>query len=136
MSTLTKARALRAHPTDAEKRIWYLLRSRRFCAHKFRRQHLIGPFIVDFACIRQRLVIELDGGQHQVDVQADRARDSFLRAKGFRVLRFWNDDVLGNTQLVLEAIAQCLDAAPTLSPGPSPAPSAGEGSLAAPLAEQ
>jgi very-short-patch-repair endonuclease len=131
MSTLSLARRLRSCQTDAEIRLWYLLRSRRFCANKFRRQHPIGPFIVDFVCIAHRLIIEVDGGQHQDQAAADRARDSLLRTKGFRVLRFWNNDVLSNTRAVLETIAQCLDA-PALTPGPSPA-DAGEGSSRMPF---
>ena len=127
MSILCLARRLRSRQTDAEIRLWYLLRSRRFCTHKFRRQHPIGHFIVDFVCIAQQLVIEVDGGQHQILEAADQARDSFLRRKGFRVLRFWNNDVLSNTESVLEEIAKCLDP-PALTPGPSPA-DAGEGSV-------
>jgi very-short-patch-repair endonuclease len=121
------ARRLRSNQTDAEIRLWYQLRSRRFRAYKFRRQHPIGRFIVDFACIAQRLVIEVDGGQHQDQTAADRARDSILCVIGFRVLRFWNNDALSNTESVLEEIAKCLDP-PALTPGPSPA-DAGEGSV-------
>jgi very-short-patch-repair endonuclease len=127
MSTLSIARRLRSNQTDAEIRLWYLLRSRRFRSYKFRRQHPVGRFIVDFVCLAQRIVIEIDGGQHQDRVAADRARDSFLRANGFQVLRFWNNDVLSNTQSVLEEITKYLDA-PALTPGPSPA-DAGEGSV-------
>ena len=120
MSILSFARRLRSCQTDAEIRLWYLLRSRRFLAHKFRRQHPIGPFIVDFVCIEQRLVIEVDGGQHQNQAAADHARDAFLKRNGFLVLRFWNNDVLSNTRGVLETIMESLDS-PTLTPGPSPA---------------
>jgi len=126
---LSLARRLRSRQTNAEIRLWYLLRSRRFLAYKFRRQHLIGPYIADFVCIEKRLVIEVDGGQHQHQAMADRARDAFLRIKGFRVLRYWNNDVLNNTRGVLEAIAEALEA-PALTPGPSPA-GAGEGSVPA-----
>jgi very-short-patch-repair endonuclease len=125
MSTLSLARRLRCHQTDAEIRLWYLLRSRRFRAHKFRRQHPIGPFIVDFVCIDRHLVIEVDGGQHLDQAAADHDRDSYLGTKGFRVLRLWNNAVLGDTQAVLEAIAALLDA-PALTPGPAPS-GAGEG---------
>jgi very-short-patch-repair endonuclease len=127
MSTLSIARRLRSNQTDAEIRLWYLLRSRRFRSYKFRRQHPVGRFIVDFVCLAQRLVIEVDGGQHQDQAATDRARDSILCATGFRVLHFWNNDVLSNTESVLEEIAKFLDAQ-ALTPGPSPA-DAGEGSL-------
>ena len=127
MSSLSLARRLRSNQTDAEIRLWSPLRSRRFRSYKFRRQHPIDRFIVDFVCIAQRLVIEVDGGQHQDQAAADRARDLSLLELGFRVLRFWNNDVLSNTQSVLEEIAKYLDA-PALTPGPSPA-GAGEGSL-------
>jgi len=116
---------LRAPQTDAEIRLWDLLRSNRSRANIFRRQHPIGRFIVDFACFAQQLAIEVDGGQHQEEAAADRARDLLLRTKGFRVLRLWNNDVLGDAQVVLQRIAECLDS-PTLTPGPSPA-CAGEG---------
>ncbi|WP_116312336.1 endonuclease domain-containing protein [Cupriavidus taiwanensis] len=96
------ARLLRANQTNAEQRLWYQLRDRRFMGLKFKRQHQMGPFIVDFICIDAMLVIEADGGQHG-DAR-DTARDAWLRRQGFHVLRFWNSEVLGQTDVVLETI--------------------------------
>jgi len=93
--------------TDAERRLWYRLRAHRFGGYKFKRQVPIGPYVVDFACLNHGLVVELDGGQHSEDIK-DAARDEFLRAKGFRVLRFWNNDALKNTSAILEAILKNL----------------------------
>jgi len=91
---------------------------------KFRRQHPIGPFIVDFVCIDARLIIEVDGGQHH-ESQRDRRRDDLLRGRGFLVLRFWDNEVLQNTEAVLEEIWMAIgDRTP--SP-PAPLPQAGEG---------
>jgi very-short-patch-repair endonuclease len=81
---------------------------RELAAAKFRRQYSIGPYIVDFCCIDQRLVIELDGGQHLENVDADRERTAFLERLGFRVMRFWDNQVLTNTDAVLEAILEQL----------------------------
>ena len=104
----TKARHLRIHPTEAEKRLWTVLRRQQFEGHRFRRQAPIGRHIIDFVCLRRRLVVEIDGGQHAYRVQADAARTAWLESQGFRVLRFWNNDVLGNTNGVVEAIRQAL----------------------------
>ncbi|CAD5107665.1 endonuclease domain-containing protein [Zestomonas carbonaria] len=98
------AKRLRSNMTDAEARIWYYLRGHRFMGLKFRRQKPVGPYIVDFVCLERFLVIELDGGQHQEQAERDRTRDRYLQARGFRVLRFWNHEVLGETEAVLEAI--------------------------------
>jgi very-short-patch-repair endonuclease len=117
---LANAKRLRTGQTEAELRLWYHLRAHRFLGLKFKRQKPIGRFIVDFACMEQGLVIELDGGQHSEQQGADAQRDSWLLSQGFRVLRFWNDEVLRDTQAVLEVIRQAL------SPGPSPASGRGE----------
>ena len=106
------ARALRRNATDTERAMWHLLRSRRFDGVKFRRQVPIGPYVVDFASIRHRLVVELDGGQH-ADSLSDAKRDAFLAAEGWRVLRFWNHEALQNRNGVLEVIQLALT--PTLS---------------------
>ena len=88
--------------------MWSALRSRRLSRYKFRRQHPIGYFIVDFACTRRALVIELDGGQ-QTDSMHDVHRTAWLEGHGWKVLRFWNNEVLSNTSGVIEAILQALD---------------------------
>lgn len=98
-----RARKLRQDQTEAEKRLWYVLRARRFLGLKFRRQAPIGPFIVDFLCKERRLVIEADGGQH-ADNPRDRARGQWLEDNGYTVLRFWNSDILTNTSGVLARI--------------------------------
>ena len=102
--TRTRERELRKSSTDAEQRLWYLLRNRRLDGFKFRRQHRIGPYFVDFVCLRARLVVEADGGQHLERASYDAARTHYLRWKGFRVLRFWNHEVLGEEEVVLEAV--------------------------------
>ncbi len=103
------ARALRQASTDAEIRLWAALRGRRLAAFKFRRQHPIGRFVVDFACTRHHLVIEADGGQH-ADREADAERTKWLEGQGWRILRFWNNDILANTEGVLETILEALRA--------------------------
>jgi very-short-patch-repair endonuclease len=106
---------LRRDATDAERRLWTALRDRRLNGCKFRRQHTIGGYIVDFACIEQRLIVEADGGQHQENV-SDARRPAWLESQGWRVVRFWNNDILANTDGVLSAILQALRGG-----GPSPA---------------
>ena len=103
------ARSLRRNQTDAENRLWYFLRAHRFSGFKFRRQHPIGPYIVDFACPAEKLVVELDGGQHADAGYDDEARDKWLEQRGYRVLRFWNNDVLAETQAVLQSILTALE---------------------------
>jgi type I restriction enzyme S subunit len=107
-----------------EQLLWQQLRAKRFSGFKFRRQQKIGRYIVDFVCFAQKLIIELDGSQH-ADVQVeDATRDHWLRGEGFRVLRFWNNELLGQTDAVLEAIWQALQQEPPL---PNPSPTRGEG---------
>jgi very-short-patch-repair endonuclease len=101
------ARVLRRNTTGAERIMWHLLRDRRLDGVKFRRQFPVGPYVADFACIAQRLVVELDGGQHS-ESPADAKRDAFLALNGWRVLRFWNNDVMENREGVLESIQQAL----------------------------
>jgi adenine-specific DNA-methyltransferase len=91
--------------TDAEKRLWYLLRDRRFSDHKFRRQYPVESYIADFACVEALLIVEVDGGQHTENAEEDAKRTAFLEQNGWRVLRFWNHDVLRHTETVLETIA-------------------------------
>ena len=97
--------------TNAEKRVWFQLRAHRFKGASFRRQYPIGRYVVDFVCLESRLIIEIDGGQH-ADSQTDATRDAWLRSQGFSVLRFWNNDVLSNTEGVLGQIAQAIANAP------------------------
>jgi very-short-patch-repair endonuclease len=104
-----RTRVLRRNQTDAEKLIWYHLRNRRLAGHKFRRQHPIGPFIADFVCIERCLVIELDGGQHAMNVEADKQRSMYMESKGYKILRLWNNQVLKNTQAVIEKIWKTLE---------------------------
>jgi very-short-patch-repair endonuclease len=112
------ARRLRREATDVERILWRALRDR-LAPWKFRRQHPIGGRIADFACPARKLVIELDGGQHAGRMAADEQRSIELARHGYRVLRFWNYDVLDNLDGVLETIARALADAPT-SPQPSP----------------
>jgi len=104
-----QARRLRQSATEAEQRLWAALRDRRLEKYKFRRQHPIDPYVVDFACTEHGLVIEIDGGQH-ADSTADGRRTAWLESKGWRVVRFWNNNVLTNTRGVIEAIMQALGA--------------------------
>ena len=96
------ARKSRGDQTEAEERLWYYLRGRRLEGEKFVRQFQIGNFIADFACRAARLAIELDGGQHEAD--RDAARTEAIEAFGYRVIRFWNHEVLADTEAVLGAI--------------------------------
>ncbi len=115
--TLANARRLRREMTDAERRLWQHLRAGRLAGYKFRRQHAVPPHIVDFCCVEAGVVIELDGSQH--GEPADAARTRHLEGKGWRVIRFWNNDVLNQTEVVVEAIWNVLSR-PTLSPTPLP----------------
>src|SRR5215467_15486013 len=117
-----RARSLRANSTDAEQIIWSALRAHRMNGASFRRQAPIGPYVVDFVCHAARLVIELDGGQHfeSKQEQRDARRDAYLAAKGFRVLRFNNHDVMTNRRGVLETIAAVIERAPPPPPPPPP----------------
>lgn len=114
---------MRSAPTPAENGLWYFLRAKRLQGIKWRRQHPIPPYVVDFYCHPARLVVELDGGQH--DVERDRRRTRFLEAQGIRVLRFWNTEWLQQGQGVLEEIWRVVQeridsSVDTLSPNPSP----------------
>jgi very-short-patch-repair endonuclease len=113
--------------TDAERRLWYHLRAHRFAGHKFKRQMPVGPYVVDFACLNRKLVVELDGGQHS-GRYSDKRRDAWLKMQGFMVMRFWNNDALKNTNGVSEMIWTVLEERP--SPGAlraPPSPQRGEG---------
>ena len=125
---LARARWMRAHPTEAEKRLWSMLRDRRLVAFKFRRQQIIAPYIVDLICPAERLIIEADGSQH-ADNKDDARRDAFLRGQDFRLLRFWNNQVLAETDAVASAIFAALSVPhpPKPSAWAPPSPVKGEG---------
>jgi very-short-patch-repair endonuclease len=106
-----RARELRAAMTDAERTLWRCLRLRQLDGYRFRRQVPIGPYVADFACLQAGLVVEVDGGQH-AGTRFDQGRDAFLRAQGFSVLRFWNNEVLRNPDAVCGAILAALGDAP------------------------
>lgn len=106
-----RARQLRRDTTLAEQRLWSHLRDRQLGGRKFRRQRPIGPFVVDFVCLERRLIVEVDGGQHSPSVDAERSR--FLKQRGYRVVRFWNNEVLENTEGVLYSIGEALDSGPS-----------------------
>jgi very-short-patch-repair endonuclease len=116
------ARMLRSQMTDAERLLWHHLRARRLGGFRFRRQMVIEPYIVDFACLDVKLVVEADGGQHEEQQDRDRERTAYLETLGYRVLRFWNHEILNGTQVVLERIHHEL----IVSPHPNPLPE-GEG---------
>ena len=120
VNQLRYAKYLRSNQTEAEQRLWYHLRAQRFMGLKFKRQKPIGTYIADFVCIELRLLIEADGGQHGGD--ADAERDAWFRAHGYTVLRFWNHEILGQTEAVLERIRQAVTEFPI-------APSEGNGGL-------
>src|SRR5262249_1073505 len=106
------ARQLRRDQTNVERKLWYALRNRRFAGFKFRRQQPIGPYVADFVCFEKKLIIELDGGQHgrEQNAEWDARRSAWLRQDGFRVMRFWNVELIQNFDSVLDAIWRELDA--------------------------
>lgn len=114
---LERARKMRKSPTEAENKMWNLLRNRGVLGAKFKRQHPCGPYILDFVCLERRLVVEVDGSQHadSLHEESDAERSTFLASHGFHVLRFWNNEVLENPEGVWEVIAAALE-------GPSPSP--------------
>ena len=127
------AKSLRQRSTRAEQALWQLLRDRRFAAAKFRRQVPVGPWIVDFVSYEHRLIVEADGGQHN-ESKADVRRDDDLTARGFHVLRYRNNDILGRPQSVLEHLAATIAKSPSPGFAPygarPPSPTRGEGERA------
>lgn len=123
---LLRAKTLRSNQTDAEHKLWFHLRGHRFFGLKFKRQIPIGPYVVDFLYDEHGLAIELDGSQHLQQTSYDTRRSAYLASKKFRVLRFWNDEVLKQTDAVLESIRLAVGEA-ALSP--TPLPPAGEGKV-------
>ncbi|MDA0261195.1 MAG: endonuclease domain-containing protein [Proteobacteria bacterium] len=107
------AKRLRRNQTTAERLLWSRLRNRQLDGHKFRRQKPIGRYIVDFVCVESALIVEVDGGQHAEQSAKDEARSAVIKGKGFRVIRFWNNEVTKNLDGVLEAIQIALNQAPS-----------------------
>ena len=108
-TTHSRALTLRRNPTDAERILWRYLRGNALGV-SFRRQQPVGPFIADFLCFEHRVIIEADGGQHNHN-DHDAARDAYLSAHGYRVLRYWNHDILQRTEAVLQDIQRALSEA-------------------------
>jgi very-short-patch-repair endonuclease len=118
---LPLAKGMRRKPTDAERKLWSIVRGKRLGGWKFKRQEQIGDYIADFVCFGAKLIVEADGSQHTESTD-DAARDIYLHTQGFRVLRFWNNDILTNSDGVAMAILAALE-----TPLPNPSPARGEG---------
>ena len=101
---VAKAKELRKNSTDAERPLWQKLRAHQLAGYKFRRQRPVGPYIVDFVCFEKQVIVELDDGQHSERAVYDGQRSAWLESQGFRVLRFWNHEVLQNLEAVTEVI--------------------------------
>ena len=119
---IRQARSLRQRQTATERALWARVRNRQVPGAKFRRQYPVGFYIADFCCTEHRLIIELDGGHHAARSEEDRRRTAYLEAQGYRVLRFWDNEVLRQVDAVLEQITKALS-----DPHPSPLPGQGEG---------
>lgn len=116
--SVQRARNLRKNLTPAERKLWQVLRRRQISDVRFRRQVPIGPYIADFCCLERRIIIEIDGGQHARQADADKRRTRWLGDRGFAVIRFWNNDVLQNLEGVLVRISHaCTTATSKAKPG-------------------
>jgi very-short-patch-repair endonuclease len=116
VTSIEKARQLRKDSTDAERMLWQHLRARQIDGCKFRRQRPVGPYIADFVCVERKLILELDGGQHAENKAYDNRRTEWLESEGFRVLRFWNNDVLEDVESVKQAVLMALEGGGEPSP--------------------
>jgi very-short-patch-repair endonuclease len=121
---VVRARTLRRDMTEAEQKLWWHLRHLPVEGTHFRRQATIGPYFADFACHHHRLIIEVDGSQHgdRASISSDDKRTAFLTSRGYRVLRFWNNEVLDDIDAVMEAIYAALSETQALPPTPNPSP--------------
>ncbi len=104
-----RARKMRKNLTDAEKKLWRHIRLKNIGGNKFRRQQPIGKYIVDFMCLEKKLIVEVDGGQHSEEIPYDNERTAWLESEGYRVLRFWNNEVLEDVKIVSEVIVRALE---------------------------
>ena len=116
MDSISRARQLRRDSTQAEMTLWKHIRSQQLAGYKFRRQVPLGRYILDFVCFERRLIIELDGGHHQDQTVYDNERTEWLESQGFRLLRFWNNEVLEQTEAVAQVILEALTRASPSSP--------------------
>ena len=116
---ITTARNLRKRLTDTERFLWSQLRTRQIEGYKFRRQTPIGKYIVDFVCHEQRVIVEVDGGQHSENAEKDKIRDKWLGEQGYKILRFWNNEISTNMDGVLEVIRDNCKSHPPFNPLPS-----------------
>ena len=123
---VARARKLRRNSTEVERKLWHRIRDKQIEEFRFRRQRPIGKYIVDFICLDAKLIVELDGGQHSQNVAYDQVRTTFLESLGYRVLRFWNSEVVENISGVLESVRDALLVTRAPTP-PSALPLAGEG---------
>lgn len=113
--TRKNAQRLRKNLTEAEKKLWFQISKRQIDGLKFRRQYPVPPYIVDFVCLERSLIIEIDGGQHDMNKKKDEKRTQHLKQEGFEVIRFWNNEVMGNIDGVLTVICEHLSTpTPTL----------------------
>ena len=128
MKSASKSNAgnLRKSLTDAERKLWSSFQNHGLGNFKFRRQEPVGKYIADFVCYEKRLIIELDGGQHAEQQEKDEARTNWLESQGFRVLRLWNNEVLNETEAVVQVILNELEEEPRFAPSPQPSPARGE----------
>jgi very-short-patch-repair endonuclease len=121
-----RVKQLRTNMTDAERRLWRVLWARSL-GSKFRRQVPLGPYVVDFVCFQSKVIVELDGSQH-ADSKSDMVRDQYFKDRGYRLLRFWNSDVMNNQDGILQRIVELTDPSPGAPlRGAPPSPSRGEG---------
>lgn len=127
MKQLDFARRLRSTQTDCENMLWSRLRGHRLSGLKFRRQQPVGVYVVDFFCPEKKLIVELDGGQHQARAEYDADRDAWLKAEGYTVLRYWNNEITGNLEGVLEHIGRAAGIFAEAPPSPQPLPPQGGG---------